>query len=200
MPGFIVAVLIASQGYGAAFKPESPDPVLWISAKQYDFGAIPASAEVTHALTIQNRGGKTLVISRVATTCGCATGIPGRKSLQPGESTEMTLHFDPRDKIGPVARTLSIFCNDPANPQQLIYVMATVGVDSSGKPIKAAATAHPPIPEPPPATPVAPGASKTDNLHPPAAAVKPPMPEEPAHPPVSPAPPTNPSEVTLPDE
>ena len=110
----------------AKFKPESPDPVLWISATQHDFGNIPDTEPVTYSLTIQNRGGRTLVISRVATTCGCATGVPGKKSLKSGESTELKLTLDPRDKNGPVARTLSIFSNAPANLQQLVHILATV--------------------------------------------------------------------------
>ena len=97
---------------------------------------------------------------------------------------------------GPVARTLSIFCNDPANPQQLIFVLATVSEAGASIGSEAAAAGVP---------------------QPPVAAIKPPMPEESAQPsaavkadnaqpsvapaiPTPPAPAGNPSEITLPDE
>ena len=196
MAGIIVAVLIASQGFCAAFKPESPDPKLWLSDKQYDFGTIPPTAEVTHDLTIQNRGGKPLVIKRVATTCGCATGIPGKKTLAPGESTNLTLHFDPRDKAGRVDRTLSLFCNDPANEQQLIYVGGTVDPDASQTAASASpvAAVMPPMPE---ESAQPPTAVKANHAQP---SVAPAIPEPPARAPV-PAPAAgNPSEISLPDE
>jgi hypothetical protein len=191
MGGIIVAVLVASQGFCAEFKPESPDPKLWLSDKQYDFGTIPPTAEVTHDLTIQNRGGKPLVIKRVATTCGCATGIPGKKTLAPGESTKLTLHFDPRDKAGRVDRTLSLFCNDPTNEQQLIYVGGTVDPDAG----KAGAVVAPP---PPPAAVTPPASTKAADVQPPTApAAQSPAAQSPAA--QSPAA-ADPSEITLPDE
>lgn len=109
-----------------SFKPSSSDPVLVVDKAQVDFGAIPATDVVQDVVKVTNKGGKTLEISRIQTSCGCTAGVMDSQTIKPGDSSRIKITFDPRGKHGRQARTLWIFSNDPKNPQQQLVVMSDI--------------------------------------------------------------------------
>ena len=135
----IAALSIISLGLASClglggFKPESPDPMVWVDSVQHDFGSIPASETVSHEFTVSNKGGAPLNISRVQTSCGCTAAVIGHQFLKPGESTVLKVTFDPRGRTGTQSRTIWIHSNDPKNSQKQIVISATMPAPSAPQP------------------------------------------------------------------
>jgi len=91
-------------------KIEAVDPV-------FDFGEKSNIEKVEHEFTIKNTGDALLQISRVTTSCGCTVAQPEKKELQPGESTVVKATLNLAGRVGPLTKTITVFSNDPDNPQ-----------------------------------------------------------------------------------
>lgn len=108
------------------FRPVSPDPRLALDREQHNFGDIPPTESVATVFTVSNTGGKTLDIARVQTTCGCTAGMMDSQKIEPGKSSRLRVGFDPRGKNGPQHKVLTLFTNDPMNPQKQIGITANI--------------------------------------------------------------------------
>ena len=83
----VACALAASSCVIFGFRPESPDPVVWVDAAEHNFGEISGGETVSHVFTIRNMGGKPLNIARVQTSCGCTvTTMPLGTSSPPPPS------------------------------------------------------------------------------------------------------------------
>ena len=110
----------------SGFKPVSPDPRLEVDRGQHDFGAIPPTEPVQAFFTVSNTGGKTLEITKVQTSCGCTAGMMDSQSILPGKSSRLKVSYDPRGRNGPQSRILTLYTNDPQNPQKQLNIIANV--------------------------------------------------------------------------
>ena len=108
------------------FRPVSPDPRLVVDREQHNFGSIPPTETVEALFTVSNTGGKTLEITRIQTTCGCTAGMMDSKTILSGKSSRLRVTYDPRGKNGPQHRVLTLFTNDPQNPQKQLGITANV--------------------------------------------------------------------------
>ncbi len=80
------------------------DPAAW------DFGTIEEEAgRVSHRFTGRNETDKPLVILDVVTSCGCTAPEFSRRPVLPGEETEITVTFDPRDRPGSFEKQLHVY-------------------------------------------------------------------------------------------
>ena len=142
-------------------RPQSPDPMIWLSEETHEFGDIPATDVVDHVFEVKNVGAKPLEISRVQTSCGCTAAVMDSQMLKPGAKTRLKVTFDPRGRSGPQNRIVWIFSNDPKAAQKQIRVNANVALpqlpEVTPSPAQSS-TALAPAPVPPPAVAPAPAA------------------------------------------
>lgn len=124
-PAVLIALAAASCVTGG-FKPESPDPVVWVDSEKHDWGTIQAVAPVEHVFKVRNTGGAGLNIARVQTSCGCTAAVMDHQFLKPGEETRLKVTFDPRGRSGPQTRTIWIHSNDPKTPQKQLVISSTI--------------------------------------------------------------------------
>ena len=110
------------------FKPLSPEPKLEVDRDQHDFGSIPPTEPVQTVFKVANRGGKTLEISRIQTSCGCTAGMMDSQTIKPGETSRLKVTYDPRGKSGRQGKTLWLYTNDPQNTQKQLSIIADVTV------------------------------------------------------------------------
>ncbi len=85
-----------------------------ISTEQaaYDFGEInEADGKVSHTFEISNTGDQPLVITRVIASCGCTTPEWTKEPIAAGQKGNITITFDPANRPGPFAKTISIYSN-----------------------------------------------------------------------------------------
>lgn len=77
--------------------------------------------------TLQNKGDKPLVITRITTTCGCLQAEPESKSLAAGASCKLELIFNPRGRIGAVSQRVMIYSSlSDSKPAAIIEVTGQV--------------------------------------------------------------------------
>lgn len=78
-------------------------------------------------VTLQNKGDKPLVITRITTTCGCLKAEPESKSLAAGASCKLELIFNPRGRIGAVSQRVMIYSSlSDSKPAAIIEVTGQV--------------------------------------------------------------------------
>jgi uncharacterized cupredoxin-like copper-binding protein len=90
-------------------------PKIVVQPKEYDFGNISQEEKVTHDFEIYNEGTGELRIIGVRGSCGCTAATPAKTNLAPGDSTKLTVVFNPKNKIGKQNKLVYIKTNDPAN-------------------------------------------------------------------------------------
>lgn len=78
----------------------------------YDFGTIKASnGTVTTIFTFTNESDSTLVISKVAASCGCTTPEWTREPVAPGEKGFVKAIYKPSNETYFFSKTLSVYSN-----------------------------------------------------------------------------------------
>lgn len=119
-----VASLIALAGTPAAIAQDTTQPAsaeaatsgpkLSLSTNIVDFGDVDDSEIVKQMVTITNTGDDVLEIGEITVTCGCTASEVGQSTLQPGESTELEVRFNPNRRTGNQhGKRITIESNDP---------------------------------------------------------------------------------------
>jgi hypothetical protein len=119
----------AGVGYGWLRATPSEPPRIAVAPPEFDFGDIGPELAVSHVFTVTNTGSAPLDISGVSTSCGCTTATIEATQLQPGESTALTVTFDPQAHNGPMGRFLRLVylrSNDPQTPEAQVKLRVTV--------------------------------------------------------------------------
>jgi uncharacterized protein DUF1573 len=98
-----------------------------------DVGTVPKGEKVAHDFMIKNDGNAVLQITEVQPACGC-TVAEFDKTIAPGKTGKVHAVIDTTTFNGPIAKTVTVFTNDPANPQILLTVRAKVEPYISVKP------------------------------------------------------------------
>lgn len=101
-------------------------PILSLSATTVDMGKMKSGQLSKRKLTIANTGKTPLNIRRIDTDCTCAVINNPPSSIAPGKTVELEIQFDALYKQGRQMKGITLFTNDPANPEVLITVKAEV--------------------------------------------------------------------------
>ncbi|MFQ5859086.1 MAG: DUF1573 domain-containing protein [Anaerolineae bacterium] len=95
----------------------------------YDFGEVAPDEIVETSVTIENKGTKPLVIKSVRASCGCTAANTGDDTVEPGETTDLRVTYDPtynNDAGKQITRQVMIETNDPAAPTVEFTIKANV--------------------------------------------------------------------------
>jgi archaellum component FlaF (FlaF/FlaG flagellin family) len=125
-----VASLIAFAGTPAALAQDAAQPSnietatsgprLTLNTNIVDFGDVDDSEVVTKVVTITNTGDAVLEIGKINVTCGCTASEVEQSSLQPGESTQLEVRFNPNRRTGDQhGKRISIESNDPTGGAEI---------------------------------------------------------------------------------
>jgi hypothetical protein len=101
-------------------------PRLVLPAPHHDFGQVGPDTPVTHRFQATNAGTAMLTISQVKPTCGCTSSVAGKRTLAPGESTELEVTFHPEGSRGLTRKSVAVLSDDPVQPVQTLTFDATV--------------------------------------------------------------------------
>lgn len=114
----------------APIKEVSEGPELTVDRELHDFGVIPqfgGKVETTFQLT--NTGTELLKIGTLTTSCSCTSATVDNPNLEAGETTKMTVVFDPNlheEPFDVFKRTVFIPTNDPNNPELEVSVQVDI--------------------------------------------------------------------------
>ncbi len=109
-----------------AAPPGEPQPKIQVIDPLYSFGTALEGEMVKHTFKFKNVGKGRLVIRGVRTSCGCTAATPTKSNLAPGEVGEVAVGFDTRFQKGHQVRTITLFTNDPANPQAAMTLQGDI--------------------------------------------------------------------------
>ena len=101
-------------------------PKLKLNLSQYDFGSVEEGKVVETKISFKNEGKAPLIISDVKTSCGCAAALLSSKLLQPGESGIIKIELDTANREGKLTRTVTLYSNDPKQPNQTITLFVNI--------------------------------------------------------------------------
>ncbi len=91
-----------------------------------DFGLVPTGKNHLHTLSIHNIGTQPLKISNVSASCGCTGTLMSHNTVAPGDSTILTITFDPSRFAGVVDKSITMNTNDTAHASVRILFKANV--------------------------------------------------------------------------
>ena len=82
----------------------------------------------------ENVGKDTVLISRLVSTCSCATASCTRKELPPGESAEIKVRYNPKGHPGRFERKIFLYTGGEQSPSAVLRLSVDVerGADLSG--------------------------------------------------------------------
>lgn len=87
-------------------------PVISFSKIEHDFGKINESdGRVTTIFEFKNDGMEPLVLSNVRASCGCTTPTWTRTPIEPGESGNITVTYNPNGRPGKFTKTITVTSN-----------------------------------------------------------------------------------------
>lgn len=118
----VAAWLAAAAGCGP--PPPPPHAIAVASAAAHDFGPLWIGEVRQHTFTVENRGGKQLVLDPVRSSCGCLVARLAKNRLAPGEATEMVAELHADKGPARLDKAISIGTNDPAAPL-LMFALST---------------------------------------------------------------------------
>lgn len=86
--------------------------VITFEKTDHDFGKInEADGKVTTVFTFKNEGMEPLVLSNVRASCGCTTPKWPRQPIEPGQTGEITVTYNPNGRPGRFTKTVTITSN-----------------------------------------------------------------------------------------
>ncbi|MEB2778078.1 DUF1573 domain-containing protein [Algoriphagus sp. D3-2-R+10] len=101
-------------------------PQLVVDPREIDLRTIKSGAIQVENVVLSNRGKQVLDIKKVQGNCECLKLELPKTSLDPGESIQLKVVFDPKGRKGIDQRNIYIFSNDPVNPVQLFLLKSRV--------------------------------------------------------------------------
>lgn len=101
-------------------------PQLKLERNSYDFGKAFEGEKLKLSLSFKNTGKDVLEIKDVKTSCGCTVASLSSKKLIPGQNGKLDIEFDTSDRQGKMARTITLFSNDPKDPEQTITLFVNI--------------------------------------------------------------------------
>jgi hypothetical protein len=96
------------------------------STNTFEFGRVPAGTVVRATFTVTNTGDAPLEITDVHPGCGCTTAGAWDRKLEPGKTTTLSLQVNTANFGGAITKTVTVTCNDPAQPTTLLFIRGEV--------------------------------------------------------------------------
>lgn len=110
------------------------DPVITFTKTEHDFGKInEADGRVTTIFEFKNEGMSTLVLSNVRASCGCTTPKWTREPVEPGQTGQITVTYNPNGRPGRFQKTITITSN-ATEPTTKLYIKGEV-IPKPAKPV-----------------------------------------------------------------
>ncbi len=95
------------------------EPALFVAKRFIELGTILEGQTPTLTWTLENRGRGELAIARTRTSCGCTVVSlsADQKRIAPGATLDLSATFDSRGRIGDATKTITVYSNDPTEPE-----------------------------------------------------------------------------------
>ena len=102
------------------------EPDIQVDTESYDFGTIFQMGSYEHVFKLRNAGTAKLVVDRVRSTCGCTATLLSEKEIEPGGEARLEVSLKSGMYERPLAKRITVFSNDPDEPEKKLRITATV--------------------------------------------------------------------------
>lgn len=117
----------------AAPPAEAQAPVAGVPKPVVDVGLVTRGEPIVHEFAIHNAGDADLEITEVKPACGCTVASYASR-IEPGRTGLVRTVLETDSFNGPIAKSVTVFTNDPANPRLLLVIKANVRAQVEVKP------------------------------------------------------------------
>ena len=108
---FLCALMCLSVGSAFAQK-----ALISCEKSIHNFGTIQeADGKVSHTFVVKNEGTTPLVIANVTASCGCTTPEWTKEPIPSGQTGEVKVTFDPKNRPGNFMKTIRLYGNAMQN-------------------------------------------------------------------------------------
>ena len=124
--GLLMQLLLFAAGCAA--NAESPGQIE-LDTTDFDFGTVPNDTLVSQVFQVRNAGRGTLEILGTSTSCGCTTAEMDDHRLAPGETSDLTVTYDPQahdGATGEFMRIVYIRSDDPDRAETTLTLRVKV--------------------------------------------------------------------------
>ncbi|MEJ2104308.1 MAG: DUF1573 domain-containing protein [Ignavibacteriaceae bacterium] len=101
-------------------------PVIYLPETEHDFGQVNEGDTVKYTFRFVNKGGSTLTIKDIKTSCGCTAALLSDDNLLPNKEGTVKVELNTSHRSGKMSRTVTIHSNDPKDPAKIITIYADV--------------------------------------------------------------------------
>jgi hypothetical protein len=101
-------------------------PKIQFEAILHDFGRVANGAVVKHDYIFTNTGTAPLTIQHVQVSCGCTATADWSREVAPGATGKIPIQFNSANFGGTVFKTVTVSCNDPAQPNVTLQFKANI--------------------------------------------------------------------------
>ena len=101
--------------------PAGPTTTVEFEETTFDFGTVTDGEKVSHVYKFKNTGNEPLVITDAKGSCGCTVPSKPTEPIAPGDTGEITVEFNSKNKKGKRNQSVTITAN--TNPPQTIIRM-----------------------------------------------------------------------------
>lgn len=105
--------------------PTGPTTSMTFNEERFNFGTVVEGEKVSHTFEFTNTGDEPLILSNARGSCGCTVPKWPREPIQPGESSEVTVEFNTKNKRGQRSQKVTITANTNP-PETFIYLEGQV--------------------------------------------------------------------------
>ena len=111
--------------------PVGPTTTVAFEETTFDFGTINEGEKVQHTYKFTNTGSEPLILSDAKGSCGCTVPSWPKEPIAPGETNEITVEFNSKNKSGKKNQKVTVTANTNP-PQTFIYLTGTVNNPNAG--------------------------------------------------------------------
>lgn len=116
--------------------PAGPTTSIEFAETTFDFGTVDEGAKVSHTFKFTNTGSEPLIFSNAKGSCGCTVPTWPREPIAVGDTGEITVEFNSKNKKGKRNQKVTLTGNTNP-PQTFLYLTGNVN------PAEAPQTAQP---------------------------------------------------------
>lgn len=109
----------------APAAPTGPTTTMTFNETTFDFGAVNEGELVAHTYSFTNTGSEPLVLSDAKGSCGCTVPKWPREPIAPGQTADITVEFNSKNKKGKRNQKVTVTANTNP-PQTFIYLTGEV--------------------------------------------------------------------------
>ncbi|MDE5844141.1 MAG: DUF1573 domain-containing protein [Muribaculaceae bacterium] len=103
------------------------EPTIKFESEKHDFGNIKeANGLVTATFTFKNTGDGPLVITSAKSTCGCTNPKYSQKPIKPGETSEISVTYNPVGRPGEFFKEVTVKTNDKNHKRLKLIIKGNV--------------------------------------------------------------------------